>query len=169
MEYKASLDWSSKLITAFVTVLFVGILAYYTKSLLSSVEAFPMLISFGFTFVLLTSIYGFCYLYRPLKYVVESDKIIIKRPYRDKVISLAIIKEAYAIKKDSMGWVWKTFGNGGLFGFYGEFRSDRYGQMTWYATRRSNYMMLETYDNEKIVLTPDNPDMVIEIKKLIEK
>lgn len=66
-----------------------------------------------------------------------------------------------------MGWVWKTFGNGGLFGFYGEFKNDRYGYMTWYATKRSNYVMLETTEREKIVLTPDNVDMVTEIKKLI--
>ena len=158
MEYKASLDLSAKLITAFVTVLFVSILV-----------AIPISISFGFTFVLLTTIYAFCYLYRPLKYVVESDKIIIKRPFRDKVIGITKVKEVYTIKKDSMGWVLKTFSNGGLFGYYGEFKSGRYGQMTWYATKRSNYIMLETSDHEKIVLTPDNPDMVKEIKKLIEK
>ena len=156
--YKASLDWSAKLVTAFVTVLFVSILV-----------SFPMSISFGFTFVLLTTIYVFCYLYRPLEYVVGADKIIIKRPFRDKEIAITTIKDVYAIKKNSMGWMMKTFGNGGLFGFYGEFRSGRYGQMTWYATRRSNYVMLETTEHEKIVLTPDDPDMVKEIKNLIGK
>jgi hypothetical protein len=85
------------------------------------------------------------------------------------VLELATIKAVYTIKKDSMGWVHKTFGNGGLFGYYGEFRSDHYGDMTWYATRRSNYVMLETYDHERIILTPDNMEMVNKIKKLIEQ
>ena len=157
MEYKASLDWLAKLVTAFVTVLFTTILV-----------SFPISISFGFMSVLLITVYGVCYLYRPLKYVVEFDKIIIKRPFRDKVIAITTIKEVYSIKKGSMGWVLKTFGNGGLFGFYGEFRSGRYDQMTWYATKRSNYVMLETTEQEKIVLTPDDPSMVDEIKKLIK-
>lgn len=169
VEYKASLDWSAKLVTAFVTVLFVGILTFHVRSLLSAVNAYPISIAFGFTSVLLIGIYGFCYLNRPLKYIIDSDKIIIKRNLRDKVIPLTSIKGVYSIKKGTMGWVWKTFGNGGLFGFYGGFRSDRYGDMTWYATRRSNYVMLETYEDEKIVLTPDDLGMVKEIKKVIEQ
>ena len=40
--------------------------------------------------------------------------------------------------------------------------------MTWYATRRNNYLIIETDDNEKIVLTPDDTKMIDEIKKNIE-
>lgn len=41
--------------------------------------------------------------------------------------------------------------------------------MTWYATRLKNYVMIETVNNERIIVTPDNTDMVKEIRKLIGK
>ena len=59
-------------------------------------------------------------------------------------------------------------GNGGLFGFYGDFKNT-FGMMTWYATRLKNYIMIETTDNERVVITPDNTDMVKEIRRLIGK
>lgn len=166
MEYKVSFDAYAKVVITFVTFLFIGIIAFHIDLAASHSNSFPLILTGVFTAALLIGIYGVCYSYRPLKYVVEPGRLIIKRPLKDKVIAFSEIKDVYAIKKDSMGWTWKTFGNGGLFGFYGEFRSDRYGDMTWYATRKSNYVMLETTDG-KVVLTPDNLEMVNEIKKLI--
>jgi hypothetical protein len=166
MEFKTSFDWYAKTVIGFVTILFLGIIAFYVVKLVQAPNALPLMIPFLFSSVLLILIYVICYLYRPLKYVIEGGKLIIKRPLKDKFINLSDIKDVYAIKKDSMGWVMKTFGNGGLFGFYGEFRSDRYGHMTWYATRKSNYVMLESSEG-RIVLTPDNLEMIGEIKKLI--
>lgn len=32
--------------------------------------------------------------------------------------------------------------------------------MTWYATRTNNYVMIVTEDNKKIVLTPDDMQMI---------
>jgi len=167
MEYKASLDWAALTVIAFVTIVFTGIIAAIVNSFDTSKDLLLQSFVFAFTAILLAGIYIICYIFRPLKYIIDSGKIIIKRPYKDKVIELSSIKAVYTITKDSMGWVHKTFGNGGLFGYYGEFRCDRYGDMTWYATRRTNYVMLETHDHERIVLTPDNVDMVNEIKKLI--
>ncbi len=31
------------------------------------------------------------------------------------------------------------------------------GAMTWYATRRNNYVLITT-NNNKIIITPDNPE-----------
>jgi len=167
MEFKTSFDWAAKSVITFVTLLFTTIIVFYKSQPVTSMDALPLSFSYAFTVVLLIGIYVGCYLYQPQKYVINSGKIIVKRPFKDKVIEISTVKEVYTIEKDTMGWVLRTFGNGGLFGFYGRFRSDRYGDMTWYATRRSNYVMLETNDHQKIVLTPDDLNMAKEIKKLI--
>ncbi|HEU5291974.1 MAG TPA: PH domain-containing protein [Cyclobacteriaceae bacterium] len=167
MEFKVSFDAYAKVVIAIVTILFVGIISFHTVQMIESPNRLARTLAFGFSIIMMVAIYTFCYLYRPLKYVLESGKLIVKRPFKDKTIDLSDIRDAYVITKDSMGWVVKTFGNGGLFGFYGEFRSSRYGHMTWYATRKSNYVMLETTEG-RIVLTPDNLEMANEIKRQIQ-
>ena len=68
-----------------------------------------------------------------------------------------------------MKWTIRTFGVGGLFGYYGKFRNKTFGNMTWFATQQKNYLIFETTNNQKIVLTPDDTDMIKEIQKLIGK
>lgn len=67
-----------------------------------------------------------------------------------------------------MKWTIRTFGNGGLFGYFGKFYNAAFGKMTWYATRRNNYLVLSTSENGKIVLTPDNLEMAKEIERLTQ-
>ncbi len=67
-----------------------------------------------------------------------------------------------------MQWTERAGGNGGIFGFYGEFKNG-YGDMTWYATKSNNYLMIETFQGDKIVLTPNDKAMVKEIRQLIGK
>ncbi len=165
MEYKASLDRVSKTITGFITVLFLGIISYQVW--LMSEDSFNLQ-HFGatiFTTVLLIAIYGFCYLFRPIKYLVANGKIIIKRPFKDVSFDISNINDVFLTQKDAMKWTLRTFGNGGLFGYFGYFRNGAFGNMTWYATKRSNYLLFNTRDHETIVLTPDNPEMINEIKK----
>lgn len=117
------------------------------------------------TIVLVVSTFIFCYLYRPLGYVVDGNKLIIRRPIKDIMIDFNTIKDAFLPTKESMKWTIRTFGNGGIFGYFGRFRNGTYGGMTWYATRTSNYLIIVTEDNSKIVLTPDDPGMIREFKK----
>lgn len=87
---------------------------------------------------------------------------------KDVNISIKDIKDAFLIRNESMQWTEQVGGNGGIFGFYGEFKNG-YGEMTWYATKTNNYLMIETVQHEKIVLTPNDTAMVKEIRQLIGK
>jgi hypothetical protein len=119
------------------------------------------------TTLLIIATYFICYLLRPIKYVLDKDRIIIKRLILDITIDIKTIKSALLADKKSMRWTIRTFGNGGLFGYFGKFYNQTFGSMTWYATRRSNYIVLGTTTKGKIVITPDDPNMVNEIGKLI--
>jgi hypothetical protein len=99
---------------------------------------------------------------------VDSTNLIIRRPIKEVRIPLDEIRDAFLVRKESMTWTERIGGNGGLFGFTGNFKNT-FGPMTWYATRLKNYIMIETRDNDRIVITPDNTDMIKEIRRLIGK
>ena len=72
---------------------------------------------------------------------------------------------AREISNNDMGLTIRTFGVGGLFGYFGKFFNSKIGRLTMYGTRRNNTVLIET-DNKKIILTPDDP---IEFLKHKEK
>jgi hypothetical protein len=57
-------------------------------------------------------------------------------------------------------------GNGGLFGFYGEFRTP-FGRTSWYATKLTNYILIETVNNGRIIITPDDTGMIKNIRRVM--
>jgi hypothetical protein len=167
MEYKATLDLTSKIISVILTLVFLSI-TVYTFSVMdfkSDIVAESMILMLA-TLVIIV-IYFICYLLRPLKYILNTDKLVIKRLAFDLTIDIKTIKSALLVDNESMRWTIRTFGNAGLFGYFGKFYNRTFGSMTWYATRRSNYIVLGTTSGEKIVITPDGLDMVNEIQKLI--
>lgn len=72
-------------------------------------------------------------------------------------IPKANIVEKKQIPSEDTTWTIRTFGVGGLFGYYGKFFHTKYGSMIWYATQRKNYVMLVT-QGTKFVLTPNEPE-----------
>jgi hypothetical protein len=166
MEYKASLDLTAKNITLFVTILFLGILGKtFDKLILENTITKTNVIILITIAVIIILVYTICFGFRITGYVLTTEAIIIKRPFKDVVLKIESVKDVFLAKKETMRWVLRTFGNGGLFGYFGEFRNGTFGAMTWYATRKSNYLILETIDSTKIVLTPDDITMASEIKK----
>lgn len=169
MEYKASLDQTSKIITGLITVLFVIIAGWNFWLMYTDLDSITDFSANILSVIAILGIYAFCYLFRPVKYVVEKNRLTIKRPLKDHYLELNKIKNAYITDKETMKWTIRTFGVGGLFGYYGKFRNKNFGNMTWFATKRHNYVVLETTNNRKIVLTPDDINMVKEIEQLIKE
>lgn len=163
MEFKASLDLFSKFITTLVAILFLAIILF-VASLNEHYDFIRFAISI-FTIGLFVSIFAFCFFYRIKGYVVENGKITVIRPFRDVTIDITQIKDVYTVPKDSLRWTIKTFGNGGLFGYFGHFYNSYHGNLIWYATKRDNYLIIETLDKGKIVLTPDDVKMISALKR----
>jgi hypothetical protein len=167
MKYAATLGLTSILITGFISLLLGSVIAFFAYRAFVTIETAEALIEV-IVIMCLLSLYGLFYLYRPQCYILDNDGITIKRPVKDVKISLSDIVDAYKIRKESMQWLERDGGNGGFFGFYGNFKNSL-GEMTWYATKRKNYVLIETSSKEKIILTPDDINMVREIRKLIGK
>lgn len=117
-------------------------------------------VSFFLVFMLLLL---FTYLHKPLKYDVQSDKIVIRRLIGDVELNIQNINRIDRIHHDLL----KNTSKGGAFGYLGNYDTD-FGKIKFFATRRSNLVMLTKQDNSKIIITPDKPEDFIEtINKLL--
>lgn len=165
--YKTKLDLTARIMTGFLTVTALG-LAIFHLYLLNQVNYDLAL--FGANLMIMTIlliVYSACYLHKPSNYRVENGQIVIERPMKNIKIDAGTIKYAYVLDNEAMRGTKKTSGVSGLFGYFGKYENSAQGKMTWYATRQSNYVMLETVNRGKIVLTPDDLGMVKVINELL--
>lgn len=168
MQYNTSLDLTSRIVTILITLLFLVSIGFAIYQVSSPGSGIDDLYGAVFSTVLLLGIYFFCYLYRPMSYIISEGKLVVKRPIKDVILNLSELKQVRIASKQDLKLTIRTFGNGGLFGFYGKFRNSTFGNMTWYATRLNNYLILFTTNAGKIVLTPDDIEgMFHELKMAI--
>ena len=96
----------------------------------------------------------------PLSVTVDDHSIMIIR--RAKPVTIEFSDIAGISKVADMKFALRTFGNGGLFGYTGQYYKKGIGSMTWYCTQRKNYLLIEKTNGKKIVITPDDPDGLIQ-------
>ncbi len=156
MKFKASLDKLAKVVTIAVTILFTSIIIGQLVLIPDSVQY----TSFITVFILLL-IYLIVFLFRPICYNITDESLVIHRPLTDIKIDLNDIKNVELLDKERLKWTIRTFGVGGLFGYWGRFANSKIGVMTWYATRRDKAVLITTFNNKKIVLTPDEPELFV--------
>lgn len=151
--FKASLDRLSKWITACVVVLLlapiiiIGFAAHHAELW----ALLPMV-------MLLVGLLGATYLYSPKAYSINDEHIIIHRIAGPFYIPRKEIQEIQSITKSELGVVWRTFGNGGMFGYTGYFSSRTIGSMRWFVTQRKNYVLITLIKGKKYLLSPDDPE-----------
>ncbi len=157
--FKASIDNFS----AFASLFVIGLSVSLFLGLFNSGNQLSIIgISIGtiLNFFVLLLVLTF-FLLRTTSYTVSESAIIINSlllPYiinRNEIASIAIVSKA------DMSGVYRTFGNGGLFGYTGYYRNAKFGTMRWFATQRKNYVLIEKTDGKKIVITPDEPENFI--------
>jgi hypothetical protein len=164
MEYKASLDILSKALTVGVFILLIAIGQKNVRELFAAHgDLIPTLIHGGVLLLFLAIIAG-SYLYSTNRYLVTNSQLVIKRPIGDRVISIADITETRAVEKTEFSGTIRTFGNGGLFGYYGKFYNAKLGKMTWYVTQDINRILILTKQGEKIIISPDDISLLDKIQ-----
>ena len=97
------------------------------------------------------------YAYSPKGYEVGDRCIVVKRLIGNVRIPLDGLLEARAAASDDLAGCIRTFGNGGLFGYYGLYRTSKLGKCTWYVTDRSKAVVVIT-GAKTAVLSPADPD-----------
>jgi len=156
MEYKASRDTLCKGITLAVVIIELAVIIML---FLQNSNAALNMTRTGVIIFIIPLIF-FCYIYAPQSYSLYKDELIINRPVKNKTIKIADITETRLVApSDFLGTI-RTFGVGGLFGYYGKYYNSKLGSMTWYVTQRKNRILIATADGKKIVLSPDDINMV---------
>lgn len=156
MTYHTSLDNFTKGVTIAVTVLFAGIIFSQYYMMKDNGKSIPII-----TTVTLLVIYAGTFIFRPISYIVTTDKLFIHRLISNVTIDKTQIKSAELINRERIRGSIRTFGVGGLFGYFGKFVNRGIGSMTWYATRRDKTVLVKTIDNRNIILTPDEPEKFV--------
>ncbi len=152
MIYAASLDELARRITLGITLLFAAIVAIQFLTVHNNSLIIPIL-SVGF----FTAILFIAYALRPVNYELTDGALIINRPIKAVTFLRSHMMHVELIDAKSFNNVVRTFGVGGLFGYFGKFYNRQYGKMTWYATQRNNFVLITTDNDDKIVITPDEP------------
>ncbi len=156
MTYKTSLDKTAIAITIGVTILFAVIIGGQYSIIKDAGRAIPI-----YTTTACFLIYFIAFAFRPINYVVTKEEIIVSRPILNVHIKRSDIKSVELIERNKITGSIRTFGVGGLFGYYGNFANFSLGRMTWYATRKDKPVLIKTLDNKKIIFTPNEPDKFV--------
>lgn len=135
------------------TVIAIGKISFFRDSdLLGAIGAF----------VLLIVIFLNGYSLKASNYKIHENNLIVQFPFSKKSIPLTAIESAERIEKDKIKGSLRVFGNGGLFGYYGQFENKILGQMNWYITQKENLVLIQTTNGQKIVLSPNQPNAFVD-------
>lgn len=162
MNFKASLDIVAKLMTWGI-VFFISLFTALAYEIYSADGSYALFSAPALLIVILGSSYYYC----PLRYSITDENIIIHRWAGNIMIPKTTIEGVRALNKEELKWVWRTFGVGGIFGYFGKFFNNVLGDMTWYVTREDTVVLITTKRHMKIVISPDNRDDFIDSAKAL--
>lgn len=140
-EFQASYDGLTKAISA-VAVLVIAAAPVIAESWIVGLLSIPILV--------------LAYGYSPRRYAVGQRSIRVERLLSSVELPLDRVQEARPVTPEDLRWTMRLWGSGGLFGYYGTFRTSKLGKCTWYCTRRSNQVVVVT-DSQTSLFTPDDP------------
>jgi hypothetical protein len=162
--YPADFDLITKIMTTAAGILIIPLAYYFYQAYIhmSDPSINKTLLLIGFCMILLMM--PIIYLWHVKHYVLDSDRLIIKRPISDKVILFSEIAQVFLPDQDEFKRTIRIFGVGGIFGFYGKFYNTHFGSMTWYVTQNKNRILIELKSGKKMVISPDDVELCEAIK-----
>jgi hypothetical protein len=157
MKYKASLDTMAKAIS-FLFVMIAVLMLFFPKLISIDNQRLNELFFISPILIIVTII---CFILKPSYYILEDETIIIHRIFKDVKILRSDILKVELVPAEKLKWSIRTFGVGGLFGYFGKFYNRNIGSMTWYATQRKNFVLIKT-SKKNIIITPDEAENFVE-------
>ncbi|MCC6186264.1 MAG: hypothetical protein IT256_03845 [Chitinophagaceae bacterium] len=144
--FTAEMDNSVKLIT---TIIHFGLLPipfflYYSAG---AFETFLML-------ALIVPLFLLTYLLRPFQYVLDTDKLVVRKNILPKTINLTDIKMMSTVEYKDLKIRLRLYASGGVWGWFGYFLSAEYGNVLLQCTTKKNLILITTKDDKYIVLSP---------------
>jgi hypothetical protein len=151
-SFATSLDLPAKIISAVLIAVFV-VAFIITKNGLIGV--------FELCIITLT------YLYSPQSYEVSGHSILIKRLIGTVSLPLDNIRELRTGTADDFRRCIRLWGNAGLFGYYGLFKTAKLGKCTWYVTNRGNSVIVVTGERTVVLSPNDVPGFLASVRSVV--
>ena len=165
MYFKATMDKLAKVITVGCLLLFFGVgylnLAFLSTNRTTTGNTIIRLLGL----VIVLGIPITCYLIAPIGYYLGNGALTIRRRVRSFSIPLSDITDVHLLSPDET--MIRTFGVGGLYGYFGQHHSLRWGRLYLYTTQRRNRILIETLDGTKLVISPDDVQLFAALHKAI--
>lgn len=138
--FSVTYDSTTKIMSAVVLVLLAAISFAIQSVLLASIVLALILVS---------------YAYSPRGYTLDPGFAVVRRLAGAVNIPLADIQEVRTANAEDVRGCIRLWGSGGLFGYYGLFRTSKLGKCTWYVTDRKKLVVLITR-TKTFLLSPDD-------------
>jgi hypothetical protein len=164
--YGASLDRTALVVT-------ITVIALTSTSIVALVVAarnrgpFTRVILLSSAAIVFLALVG-TFLLRPRSYTVSDNGVSVERTMSPVRLSAGNLVRVEQIPPKSLGSTVRTFGSGGLFGYFGYFDSSGRGKLKMYATRRDTLVGLYSSDG-LIVISPNDPVAFVEDAKRLTK
>jgi hypothetical protein len=138
--FSASFDSTTKVVSTVVCLLLI-VMAVVTKiALVAGLGAAILIVSYAF------SVRG---------YAIQDRSVIVNRFIGNVRLPLDGIRELRAASADDFRGCVRLWGNGGLFGYYGLFRTSKLGKCSWYLTDRSKAVVIVS-QAKTVLCSPDD-------------
>lgn len=149
--FAASYDSTTKVISTAVFVLLISI-TFATRS--------TMVVCGG------AALFFLAYAFSPRGYAISERTLLIRRLIGNARIPLVDLQVARPAGEDDLSGCIRLFGSGGLFGWYGLFRTSKLGRCTWYVTNRRHAIVLVSGEKTAII-SPDDLDRFLDSVRAI--
>ena len=103
-----------------------------------------------------------------LREFFNKEAIEIGRIAGNIRIPLKQVSTVDELPREQLRGMIRTFGVGGLFGYYGKFFSASLGHITMYATRAKGMVLITTTTGKKIVISPDDESFAAGIRGMLK-
>ncbi|MCK4503992.1 MAG: hypothetical protein KAW14_00120 [Candidatus Aegiribacteria sp.] len=154
-SFQASWGTLLKVLTLLVIVVLIGVPGWLLLS--KDCTATEVVLYSGIPIIILF----IALLFTVKGYVIRGNVLGVRRLLWETEIDLSSLVSVYHDSKAMTGSI-RTLGNGGLFSFSGKYRSGKLGPFRAFVTDFRNCVVLKLAE-QVIVVSPDNPEMFVEI------
>jgi hypothetical protein len=100
--------------------------------------------------------------FHPRYYLMDNDSLKINRPAGSITIPYNRIKFAGYVSRDDLGDYARMFASGGLFGYFGLYRSKSAGAFFMWCANKKDLIAITQDDDKVIIISPPDPDSFID-------
>jgi hypothetical protein len=151
-HFPASFDLTTKIVSTVICVAFAVAVAVTWNALIGCAAVLFLLLAYGFS---------------PRGYLLTGETLIVRRLIGNVRIPLQGLRVARAATADDLAGAIRLWGNGGLFGYYGLYRTTALGKCHWYVTSRRDAVVVATEPRTVVVSPRDVENFVSTVRSSV--